>query len=126
MYFPLIILQVILMNWYISKIVFGIKAENQLTQQFDEQLRLIQADSTEEAFLKARMIGINEEDSFLNDSNKRIKWEFINVAELASLKNLEDGMELYSRIHEAEEAKSYVHYIHQRAISLRLNSKPLF
>ena len=126
MYFPLIILQVILMNWYISKIVFGIKAENQLTQQFDEQLRLIQADSTEEAFLKARMIGIGEEDSFLNDSNKCIKWEFINVAELVPLKKLEDGMEVYSRIHEMEEAKSYVQYIHQRAVSLRLNSKPLF
>ena len=126
MYFPLIILQVILMNWYISKIVFGIKTENELTQQFDEQLRLIQADSTEEAFLKARMIGIGEEDSFLNDSNKQIKWEFINVAELVPLKKLEDGMEVYSRIHEAEEAKSYVQFIHQRAVSLRLNAKPLF
>lgn len=114
------------MNWYISKIVFGITAENQQTQQFDEQLRLIQADTTEEAFLKARMIGIGEEDSFLNDSNKRIKWEFINVAELVPLKKLEDGVEIYSRIHEMEEAKSYVNFIHQRAVSLRLNAKPLF
>jgi len=126
MYYCLIILQVILMNWYISKIVFGITAENQQTQQFDEQLRLIQADTTEEAFLKARMIGIGEEDSFINDSNKRVKWEFINVAELVPLKKLEDGVEIYSRIHEMEEAKSYVNFIHQRAISLRLNAKPLF
>ena len=126
MYYCLIILQVILMNWYISKIVFGITAENQQTQQFDEQLRLIQADTTEEAFLKARMIGIGEEDSFINDSNKQVKWEFINVAELVPLKKLEDGVEIYSRIHEMEEAKSYVNFIHQRAISLRLNAKPLF
>jgi hypothetical protein len=126
MYYCLIILQVILMNWYISKIVFGITADNQQTQQFDEQLRLIQADTTEEAFLKARMIGIGEEDSFINDSNKRVKWEFINVAELVPLKKLEDGVEIYSRIHEMEEAKSYVNFIHQRAISLRLNAKPLF
>jgi hypothetical protein len=126
MYYCLIILQAILMNWYISKIVFGITAENQQTQQFDEQLRLIQADTTEEAFLKARMIGIGEEDSFLNDNNKCVKWEFINVAELVPLKKLEDGMEIYSRIHEMEEAKSYVNFIHQRAVTLRLNAKPLF
>jgi hypothetical protein len=109
------------MNWYISKIVFGISTENQQTQQFDEQLRLIQANSSEEAFLKARMIGLGEEDSFINDKNKQIKWEFINVAELMPLKNLEDGVELYSRIHEIDEAKSYVNFIHQRAVDLRIS-----
>jgi hypothetical protein len=114
------------MNWYISKIVFGINVENNQTQQFDEQLRLIQADSSEEAFLKARMIGLGEEDSFINDKNARIKWEFINVSELLPIKNLEDGVEIYSRIHEMEEGTSYVNFIHQRAISLRLNARPMF
>jgi hypothetical protein len=126
MYYLLILIQVIVMNWFISKIVFGITAENKQTQQFDEQIRLIQADSTEEAFLKARMIGLAEEDSFLNDDNKQIKWEFINIAELIPLKRLEDGVEVYSRIHEMEEAKSYINFIHQKAVSLRLNAKPLF
>ena len=126
MYYLLIIIQVIAMNWYISKIVFGITAENKQTQQFDEQIRLIQADSTEEAFIKARMIGLAEEDSFLNDNNKRIKWEFINIAELVQLRKLEDGVEVYSRIHEMDEAKSYINFIHQKAINLRLNATPLF
>jgi hypothetical protein len=126
MYYLLIVLQAIIMNWYISKIVFGITAENTQTQQFDEQLRLIQADSTEEAFLKARMIGLAEEDSFINDNNKRIKWEFINIAELVPITKLEDGVEVYSRIHEMEEAKSYINFIHQKAVNLRLNAKPLF
>ena len=126
MYYILITFQALLMNWYISKIVFGITADNQPTQQFDEQLRLIHADNAEEAFLKARMIGIGEEDSFVNDSNRRVKWEFINVAELLPIKKLEDGVELYSRIHEMEEGKSYVNFIHQRAVSLRLNARPLF
>lgn len=126
MYYLLILIQVIAMNWYISKIVFGITAENKQTRQFDEQVRLIQADSTEEAFIKARMIGLAEEDSFLNDEKKRIKWEFINVAELIPLKRLEDGVEVYSRIHEMEEARSYINFVHQKAVSLRLNAKPLF
>lgn len=112
------------MNWYLSKIVFRIFAENTRHKpQFDEQLRLISAGSEEEAFLKARTIGLHEEDSFLNDKMNTVKWEFINVSEILPLKNLEDGMELYSRIHETDEAKSYIHCIHQKAIFLRMNSK---
>jgi len=127
MYPLLIILQVFLMNWYIAKIVFGITAENsQHKPQFDEQLRLIGAESSEEAFLKARIIGLSEEDSFLNDKNNRVKWEFINVAELLPVKSLEDGVELHSRIYEMDEASSYINFIHQKAITLRLNSRPMF
>jgi hypothetical protein len=126
MYIVLITLQALLMNWYIAKIVFGITAENKDTKQFDEQLRLIEAETQDEAFLTARMIGLSEEDSFVNDKNKMVKWEFINVAELMHIKRLEDGVEVYSRIHEMDEAKSYVNFIHQKAMALRLNAMPLF
>jgi hypothetical protein len=115
------------MNWYIAKIVFSISAEgSEHKTQFDEQLRLISGESTEEAFMKARTIGIGEEDSFYNDGMKKVKWEFINVAELLPLKNIEDGIELYSRIHETDEAGRYINFVHQKAISLRLNAMPLF
>ena len=112
------------MNWYISKIVFKISAENtQHKPQFDEQLRLIAAGTEEEAFIKARTLGIGEEDSFLNDKKNRVKWEFINVSEIVPLRTLEDGMEIYSQIHETDEAKSYIHCIHQKAIFLRMHLK---
>ena len=111
------------MNWYIAKIVFNISAENTLHRpQFDEQLRLIAAENMEEAFMKARTLGLSEEDSFLNDKKNKVKWEFINVSEIVPLKTLEDGMELYSHIHETEEAKSYIHCVHQKAIFLRMNT----
>ena len=111
------------MKWYISKIVFRIMAENtEQKPQFDEQLRLIAAESAEEAFLKARKIGIGQEDSFLNDNENIVKWEFINVAEIMPLNKLEDGMEIYSQIHETEEDRSYIHCIHQRAIFLRTHT----
>src|SRR5690349_4609299 len=113
MYSFLIILQAFLMNWYIAKIVFGINAESQNKQQFDEQLRLITADCQEEALLKARMIGLGEEDSFLNDRNQQVRWEFINVSELVPLKKLEDGVEVYSHIREMDEAKSYINFVHR-------------
>jgi hypothetical protein len=126
MYSLLIILQAFIMNWYIAKIVFGIQSEAAQKQQFDEQIRLISADSQEEAFLKARAIGLSEEDSFVNDKNKTVKWEFINVPELTRITNLEDGMEVYSRIHEMEEGNAYIHVIHQKAIALRLMTRSVF
>jgi hypothetical protein len=121
MYIVLIFIQVFLMNWYITKIVFNITAESN-TNQFDEQLRLVNAENKEEAFLKARAIGLREEDTFYNDNMREVKWEFVNVAEIISLPTLEDGTELYSRIHETNEAKSYIHFVHQKAIALRKNS----
>jgi hypothetical protein len=115
------------MNWYIGKIIFRITANNtDHKPQFDEQLRLIMADNQEEAFLKARMIGISEEDSFINDKNNLVKWEFINVSELIKLPGLEDGVEVHSRIYEMEEETSHVNFVHQKAITLRLNSRPLY
>jgi hypothetical protein len=62
----------------------------------------------------------------MNDRNNVVKWEFINVAELVPLHKLEDGVEVYSRIHEIEEPRTYVNFIHQKAMSLRLNAMPLF
>ena len=122
MYVILIIIQVFLMNWYLTKIVFNIAAENN-SNQFDEQLRLVTAKSKEEAFLKARAIGLREEDTFYNDKMKQVKWEFINVSEIIPINKLEDGTELYSRIHETEEATSYINFVHQKAIALRKTSR---
>ncbi|HKZ38852.1 MAG TPA: DUF4288 domain-containing protein [Chryseolinea sp.] len=110
------------MNWYLTKIVFNIAADNN-TNQFDEQLRLVTAESKEEAFLKARAIGLREEDTFYNDKKKQVKWEFINVSEIIPINKLEDGTEIYSRIHETEEATSYINFVHQKAIALRKTSR---
>jgi hypothetical protein len=108
------------MNWYISKIIFSISSANtEHKPQFDEQLRLIAATSSEEAFLKARKLGLSEEDAYVNDHNNTVKWEFINVSEVVPLTSIEDGMELYSSIHETDEAKSYIHCVHQKAIFIR-------
>ena len=108
------------MNWYIAKIVFNITAENTShAPQFDEQLRLISAHSSEEAFLKARKLGLSEEDAYVNDRNNTVKWEFINVSEVVPLNKIEDGAELYSNIYETDEAKTYIHHVHQKAIFIR-------
>ena len=123
MYPVLIILQALLMNWYITKIVFNV-SENDSPEAscFDEQLRLVTAESKEEAFIKARTLGLHEEDLHYYDTRRQSKWEFINVSEVAPLQNLDDGIALYSRIHETKEASKYIQVIHQKAMAIRMDT----
>lgn len=114
------------MNWYIAKIVFRITTEKAGRPQFDEHLRLLSARNFDEAFLKARMLGIKEEDSFLNDCNESVKWEFINVSELHPIDDLRDGSEVHSQIHETDEASAYINLVHQRAVIMQTLAQPQF
>ena len=114
------------MSWYIAKIVFRICSEGSLRPQFDEHIRLISAGNFDEAFLKARILGIGEEDAFVNDRNNTVKWEFINVSELYPISELKDGLELYSSITEADEANNYINNIHQRAIFMQTKEHSSF
>ncbi len=104
------------MEWYLSKLVYQIicdKGEHR--PQFDEQLRLIQAEDELHAFNKARLLGEKEEDRFLNTRNKPVCWKFIDVLEIHKLNNLVDGVEMYSRILEEEDAGSYIKTTRLRA-----------
>ncbi len=115
------------MKWHIVKLIFRIcNGQDLVKSQFDEHIRLIEADNFEEAFLKARILGLQEEASFLNDHHQMVKWEFVNVAEIIPLKELKDGQELYSQIHETEEAGSYINYVHQKAAAMQLRHRLVF
>ena len=103
------------MNWYMAKIVFRIVCgEGDHTPQFDEQLRLIGASDEEEAFAKAREVGEKNEESFLNQKNQVVHWQFINISELYRL-SLIDGAEMYSRVQETEHAASFIDAINKKA-----------
>lgn len=110
------------MHWYIVKIAFQIICgEGHHQPQFDEQLRLILAEGEEEAFRKAKEIGIREQDTFLNQEKKMVQWKFIDVAELYKLSNLMDGAELYSRIEEPDNAASYIDLLHRKGRHIEMN-----
>jgi hypothetical protein len=111
--------------WYIAKIVFQIKGEGMQRQQFDEHLRLIEAENFEEAFLKARIIGIAFEESIINQKHGIVQWEFVNVAELRPMK-LASGLELHSQVMEMDESVNYISYIHNQAACMQLSAKPSF
>ena len=110
------------MKWYIAKIVFNIVTGREGGRsQFEEQLRLVEALTLEEAYLKARAIGISEEEELLRDGQPSVKWQFVDVTDLLPIPSLTAGSEIYSQIHETEESREYIHNIHQRGMALRLN-----
>ena len=111
------------MDWYLVKVVFRIICgDGEHTAQFDEQLRLINATSKEEAFHKAQMLGLKEQEVFFNQQEQLVQWQFVSISELYRLDKLEDGAELYSRIEEKDNAESYMHIIHTKAEQIRFGN----
>jgi uncharacterized protein DUF4288 len=111
------------MSWYLSKIVYRIVCgEGNHTPQFDEQLRLVEAEDESLAFAKARAFGYREEELFLNEKQHLVRWEFINVSELYKISALIDGAELYSRIYESDNADQYISTVHKKATDIQSGS----
>jgi hypothetical protein len=82
------------MSWYLTKIVYRIICgQGNHTAQFDEQLRLIQAESSQEAFEKSTVLGQKEEDNFFNEDQKLVQWKF-KCRRTLKLSGLLDGAEL--------------------------------
>jgi hypothetical protein len=51
-----------------------------------------------------------------------MEWKFIGVADIFPLRELRDGIEVISRIHEPEDAEAYIVSLNKK--SLRLLSQP--
>ncbi len=107
------------MHWYIARIVFSIQTDVETSKdQFDEHLHLIAAQSQEEAVLKARVLGLQEEDGFVN-GKQRVRWAFVNVLDVQPIQDIIDGVQLYSTIFEKDKSEDYIHYVHLRASDLQ-------
>ena len=63
-------------------------------------------------------MGKEEQESFLNQKNELVQWQFINVSELYRLSKLIDGAEIYSRINEVDDAGAYTNFVHRKAESI--------
>ncbi|MBN8702510.1 MAG: DUF4288 domain-containing protein [Bacteroidetes bacterium] len=108
------------MNWYTSKIVFQIICGNGIhTPQFDSQVRLIMANTEDEAYVKASKIGIAEQDSFTNKAFEKVEWKFIAVTEISRITELKDGIEVYSQIDENDNPANYISMLVQKEKSLQ-------
>lgn len=108
------------MKWFLAKLVFRIVCgQGEHTAQFDEQLRLIAATNENEAFDKATVMGTNEGETFYNQKQQLVQWQFVNVSELFYLSELIDGAELYSRINEVDDADAYINFVNRKAESIQ-------
>lgn len=104
------------MSWYIAKLVFRIVCEKEPEKaQFDEQLWLVNAESATEALFKGRRKGMNEEDSFRGMHTGRVRWQFIDVAEVNEIGEINDGMPVYSRVEETDDLRGYLITVQRKA-----------
>lgn len=104
------------MNWYLIKLVFSVISDKvKHTPQFDEQLRLISSQNLEEAFHKAKIIGLRNQDSFVNTDGKLVKWKFEAIIEILLIDEFKDGMQLYSSTHETEDSIQYLSFIEKKS-----------
>lgn len=110
------------MQKFIAKIVYKIVCTNSKNvDQFDEQLIYIEARDYHEAFLKARLIGVKNEDEVSHESGTGIYWKFIDISYLKLIVNLSDGQELFSCIHEFDAEDNYERFIKTRAEEIQLS-----
>lgn len=115
------------MEWYLAKLVYRIICgSGSHTAQFDEQLRLVNAEDELHAFNKAQRIGEKEQESFYNQNKQLVNWKFINVTELHKLEELSDGAEVYSRIYEEGDGENYQHMVQVKSRYLSEHCTNLF
>ena len=107
------------MNWFLVKVIYQIICgDGNHTPQFDEQLRLVQAESKLKAIQKARQVGEKEQLSFLNSKQKLVRWKFLDVTEIHPFFEAADGAELYSWVHEDEDGDHYADMVRLKANDL--------
>lgn len=107
------------MQWYLAKLVYRIHCRDAGNPaEFDEQLRLINADDDLHAFQKARMMGEKEGEIQLHCAGTVIARKFVDVCELHKLDTGIDGAEMYSQISVQENADAYIRNTQKRALYL--------
>ncbi len=110
------------MNWYLAKMIFRIVVgEGHHQPQFDEQLRLIAAIDEQSALEKAKSLGVRLQERFLNQQQRWVSWEFMDVTELSEVDSLEDGAELHYQIAEPENPEQYIGLVHRKAADIARN-----
>lgn len=112
---------------YIAQLYFKIDIENQKMAQFDCQLRLVKAENEEEAYFIAKEIGLKEENHFINEHGKLVKWNFAGITQINELKTEESGSQLFSTTIETDLKDSFHQYILAKSkdLALELSKKEL-
>ncbi|MCO4293767.1 DUF4288 domain-containing protein [Solitalea sp. MAHUQ-68] len=108
------------MEWFIAKLVYQIQSgEGKHQPQFDEQLRLIQAEDFSTALSKAKEVGVDQQSTFFNVNKELVSWRFVDIVALDKIHSVTDKSEVYSEIVEADSAAEYLNDLKIKARKVR-------
>jgi hypothetical protein len=92
------------MNWYVARIALQCQVgeNNPGPWTVDEQIRVIQADTHEQAYEKAVRLGNQQESHYLNSEGNMVRWIFLGVSDLDKILDdqITDGTEITYLWHE--------------------------
>lgn len=104
-------------KYFIAKLIWQIEIEqNAIASEFDEQLRIIKALDAEIALEKSRQIGLNNQETLINNKGQRINWVFINVEFLKEITSFDDGLEICAQTIKIEDPKQYIKEINTKSL----------
>jgi len=89
------------MQSYTAQIIYRIECEGLPTDQYEEQWRLVYADTEELALSEAREAGKNEEATFIDRHGRTMCWRMLAIKDLQPVDLINGGL-LFSMVREAE------------------------
>ena len=90
-------------QFFVAHIIFSISCQDVFTDQYEEQLRLIEAADEGSAIEAAKILAAKEEGNFIDRHGRIMSWKFIAVKDIMEV-SLSHGVMLHSCIKEIQPA----------------------
>src|SRR5262245_19619963 len=110
-----------IMERYLAKLVFAVSVDGTF-DHFDEQYRMVEANSAEDAFLKARALARTEAGTFTGAQGQLVQWQQVDVSELFSLDSLQAGDLLFSQSVSQNDRAGYTDFVRRKAMEIQLKN----
>lgn len=94
--------------------VFQLRMDGRLLPLFEEQVRMVSATDSFEAFLKASQAGHRETLACKDISSQPVNWKFIDVVDISPLEFMADGAAIQSCQFE-QDSVPYLRSVAQKA-----------
>lgn len=95
--------------WYSANLLFkSVHSTPDEDALWEESIRLIRADTVEDALEKAQILGERERTSYVAKPGDRVTWDFVQVERVFEISDelLSDGSEIFSRFLRDSEVRS--------------------
>jgi hypothetical protein len=89
------------MKAYTAQVIYRIICEGVLTEQYEEQWRLVFAEGERQALDAARKLASDDQSTFVDRHGRAVAWQLIAVKDLCEIE-VEHGALLFSSVKEIE------------------------